>query len=72
MNLFGAYAAMGEAVRGFESLVDEEAVPKVFIATGNVLPFQPSGSGISLGAGKAGLVYLIEAAVKAYGARGYR
>ena len=40
LNLVGAYVAMTEAVKDFEKLGAD--VPKVFIATGNVLPWQPS------------------------------
>jgi NAD(P)-dependent dehydrogenase (short-subunit alcohol dehydrogenase family) len=71
VNLFGAYTAMREAVRGFKTLSDGN-LPNVFIATGNVVPWQPSPFGITLGTGKAALVNLIAASVKAYSAKKYR
>lgn len=39
VNVFGAYAALNEAVKGFKEL--DSSTPKAFISTGNVLPFDP-------------------------------
>lgn len=64
LNAFGAYAALREAVKGFKEL--SVGTPKAFIATGNVLPFRPHPAGVTLGAGKAALVHLVDIAAKAY------
>ena len=64
VNLCGAYTALRESVQGFKDLGNE--IPKVFIATGNVLPFKPTALGITLGAGKAALTHLLDVATKAY------
>jgi len=71
INLFGVYTSLRESVRGFKTLANDN-LPTVFIATGNVLPWQPSGLGLTLGAGKAGVVNLIESVLKAYSATNYR
>ncbi|KAH9216722.1 hypothetical protein DL95DRAFT_424331 [Leptodontidium sp. 2 PMI_412] len=60
----GAYAALREAVKGFKELI--VGTLKSFIATGNVLPFKPHPAGVTLGAGKATLVHLVDIAAKAY------
>ncbi|PVH75405.1 epimerase/hydratase [Cadophora sp. DSE1049] len=64
LNAFGAYVALREAVKGFKEL--SVGTPKAFIATGNVLPFKPHPAGVTLGAGKAALVHLVDIAAKAY------
>lgn len=64
LNAFGAYVALREAVKGFKEL--SVGAPKAFIATGNILPFKPYPAGITLGAGKAALVHLVNIAAKAY------
>ena len=64
LNVVGAYVAIREAVEGFEQLDPE--MPKAFIATGNVLPWQPLASGFTLGSGKAALVHLINVGAEAY------
>lgn len=71
VNLFGAFSSMREAIQGFKSLSDEET-PKAFIATGNIIPFQPRAASISLGAGKAGVVHLIQSSTLGYSKLGYR
>jgi predicted RNA-binding protein with RPS1 domain len=70
LNTFGAYVALREAVKGFMKLSVE--TPKVFIATGNVLPFKPHPAGVTLGAGKAALVHLLDVGAKAYNKRNFR
>jgi hypothetical protein len=70
VNAVGAFVSLQEAVAGFGTL--DEETPKVFIATGNVLPFKPFPGGASLGAGKAALVHLVDASIKAFGSKGYR
>ncbi|KAH7378508.1 hypothetical protein BKA64DRAFT_243849 [Cadophora sp. MPI-SDFR-AT-0126] len=64
LNTFGAYASLREAVKGFKEL--SVGTPKAFIATGNVLPFKPHPAGVTLGAGKAALVHLVDIATKVY------
>jgi hypothetical protein len=70
INAIAAYAALREAVAGFHTL--EASSPKVFIATGNVLPFQAVKQGTTLGTGKAALAHLIEIGTLAYAEKGYR
>jgi NAD(P)-dependent dehydrogenase (short-subunit alcohol dehydrogenase family) len=72
VNIFGVYTALQEAVKGFKTI--GEGLPKVFIDTGNILPFHPVPSFVSLGLGKAGAVHLIQSAseTEAYTAAGYR
>jgi len=70
VNAVGGFAAIQEAVAGFNTLGDD--VPKVFIATGNVLPFNPVPAAGSLGASKAALAHLVEVAILAFGGKGYR
>lgn len=64
VNASGAYAALSEAVKGFKKLDAE--IPKAFIATGNVLPFQPVPLGVTLGTGKAALAHLLHIGAIAY------
>ena len=64
LNLVGAYVAIREAVKGFEKL--DKDVPKAFIATGNVLPWQPHPAGVTLGTGKAALTHLLAIGADAY------
>jgi len=70
LNASGAFAALHEAVKGFKTLGSD--IPKAFIATGNVLPFHPSAFGVSLGAGKAALVHLINIGSTAYRSPNFR
>ena len=71
INLLGVYTSLRETVRGFKNLAND-GLPTVFITTGNVLPWQPSGPGITLGAGKAGVVNLLQSVLMAYSATKYR
>ena len=57
-------------MEGFQQLDPE--MPKVFIVTGNVLPWQPLASGFTLGSGKAALVHLINVGAEAYKSSNYR
>ncbi|OCK73335.1 putative short-chain dehydrogenase [Lepidopterella palustris CBS 459.81] len=70
VNAVGAFAAIQESVAGFKSL--DAATPKVFIATGNILPFNPVPLCVTLGAGKAALAHFIDVGTKAYAEKGYR
>jgi hypothetical protein len=70
VNVIGGYAALRESVAGFKSLPAEAR--KVFIATGNVTPFQPIGMALTLGVGKAALVHAIQIAAKVYQGDGSR
>jgi len=71
VNTIGAYASLRNAVAGFH-LLGSGDTPRVFIATGNVLPFQPWPLGVSLGAGKAALVHLLQVGTLSYNKKGYR
>lgn len=57
VNVVGAYTALSEAVKGFKKL--DTKTPRAFIATGNVLPFNPMALGVTLGTGKSALAHLI-------------
>lgn len=70
LNLVGAYVAIREAVKGFENL--DSNAPKAFIATGNVLPWQPHPAGVTLGSGKAALTHVIAIGADAYKGSNYR
>lgn len=70
VNLTSAYASLHAAVAGWQHLARDE--PKVFIATGNVVPFQPNAVGTTLGSGKAGLAHLIETGQVGYEKEGYK
>jgi NAD(P)-dependent dehydrogenase (short-subunit alcohol dehydrogenase family) len=70
INVTGAYVSMREAVNGFKKLTAE--IPKVFMATGNVLPFYPAPIGFTLGAGKASLTHLINVGVQVYSSQNFR
>lgn len=74
VNVTGAYSALYQATRGFLILKKQagDAVPTVFISTGNVTPFQPSAVATTLGSGKAALAYLIQVGMKAYEKTGLR
>lgn len=78
-NLIGAYVCLHKAVEGgrhLDSLGSEEdglrKVPKVFIANGNVVPWQPVPEAMTLGIGKAALAHLVqgEVSVRNTGKRG--
>ena len=77
VNVSSAYVALRRAVQGFQTVKarspeDKNEVPFVFIATGNVTPFQPSPVAMTLGSGKAALAYLISVGAEAYKAAGFR
>ena len=66
-NLVGAYVCLHEAVRGWKNSDSPgpeadglKKVPKVFIATGNVVPWQPVPEAMTLGSGKAALAHLVQ------------
>jgi NAD(P)-dependent dehydrogenase (short-subunit alcohol dehydrogenase family) len=72
VNITGVYTALTEAVKGFKTVSAD--LPKVFIVTGNILPFSPVPHLFSLGVGKSGAVHLIHSAIAAetYAKAGYR
>lgn len=77
VNASSAYAGLYHATQGFLTLKakskdDSGASPYVYIATGNVTPFQPNPVAVTLGSGKAALAYLISVGALAYNAAGYR
>lgn len=59
VNTIGGYTTIKETVQGFHRL--PPTVPKAFIATGNVLPWNPMPPYYySLGASKAALAHIVE------------
>ena len=73
VNVIGAYVCLCETMSGFTAIDDSgEKVAKVFIATGNVVPFQPIPFAVTLGSGKAALVNLVQVGNVAYAKKGYR
>ncbi|KAG9781161.1 hypothetical protein KCU88_g3541, partial [Aureobasidium melanogenum] len=79
VNASGGYSALHHASRGFLRLKKEKkgsdsipTLPCVFIATGNVTPFQPDPMATTLGSGKAALAYLVQVGMKAYEGKGIR
>ncbi|KAM5355156.1 hypothetical protein ACJ41O_001802 [Fusarium nematophilum] len=73
VNASGAYAALYHTTRGFQKLKEQPSgLPTVFIATGNVTPFQPNPLATTLGSGKAALAHLLAIGEKAYSGAGYR
>jgi hypothetical protein len=73
VNLIGAYTALHETVKGWHATpTSADGGKRVFIATGNVTPFQPSLMAMTLGSGKAALAHLIEIGSKAYAKEGWR
>ncbi|KAK4244964.1 epimerase/ hydratase [Corynascus novoguineensis] len=69
VNVDGAYAALHHATR----LARRHSVsPLVFIATGNVTPFQPHPLAVTLGSGKSALAHLISLGTAAYDAKEFR
>jgi hypothetical protein len=71
VNIIGAYSAMKEAVAGFKTITDP-AVPKVFISTGNIMPFKPVAFGTGFITGKTAQAHLITIGTLSYNDRGYR
>ena len=74
VNVGAAYTCLNETIATFKALNDTtqptRGLPRVFIATGNVVPFDPIPSAFTLGSGKAALVHLIQTGNKAYGPEG--
>jgi len=70
VNAVGSFAALQQFVTLSKEL--DASQPKVFIATGNVLPFRPFPACITLGAGKAALAHFIDVGTKSYGSQGLR
>ena len=71
VNIIGAYSAMKEAVAGFKTITDP-TVPKVFISTGNIMPFKPVPFGTGFVTGKAAQAHLIAVGTLSYNDKGYR
>ncbi|KAJ6442314.1 epimerase/hydratase [Purpureocillium lavendulum] len=61
VNVASGYAALHYATRAWKK-TRQGGAGGVFIATGNVTPFYPNPFATTLGAGKAGLVHLIQIA----------
>ena len=73
VNLTGAYTALHETVNGWHANpTGADGGKRVFIATGNVTPFQPLPMAVTLGSGKAALAHLIEIGSKAYSKEGWK
>lgn len=70
INMNGGYTVLHHTTRGFKQLGDKE--PKVFIATGNVTPFNLHPMATTLAAGKSGLIQLIRVGNEEYKKHGYR
>ena len=65
------YALAQAAVAGFDKL--PSSVPRVFIATGNLLPFiDPIPNFVTLGPQKVSSVHLVKLFNEAYAKKGYR
>lgn len=62
VNIWGPYTALQEATKGWKDLPEDASQPKVFIMTGNILPFAPIPFLLSLGVGKASSAHMIESA----------
>ncbi|KAJ9254617.1 hypothetical protein DTO027B5_8962 [Paecilomyces variotii] len=75
VNYIGAYLSLRRAISGFKTLSETSPSsqnPKVFIATGNQLPFNPIPAAVSLGAGKSALAHIIQVAAQSYVQQNYR
>ncbi|RMJ25981.1 hypothetical protein PHISP_03159 [Aspergillus sp. HF37] len=72
VNALGAYATLRESVEGFRALKRDGVDAGVFVATGNVTPFQPLPMAFTLGTGKAALVHMIQIAFQAHKDHGFR
>jgi NAD(P)-dependent dehydrogenase (short-subunit alcohol dehydrogenase family) len=70
VNAVSLYAAIQEAVAGFETLPKE--LSKTFIYTGNKLNIEPYAMFAMLGTGKAAGAHLIQAAGQKYDGEGYK
>jgi NAD(P)-dependent dehydrogenase (short-subunit alcohol dehydrogenase family) len=62
LNIWGPYQALQEATKGWKTLPEDPAQPKVFIMTGNILPFAPIPVLLSLGIGKTASAHMVESA----------
>jgi len=71
VNAIGAYTALRESIHAFREL-DGNDIPKAFIATGNVTPFNPIPMALTLGSGKASLTHMIDIATKVHGKDNFR
>jgi NAD(P)-dependent dehydrogenase (short-subunit alcohol dehydrogenase family) len=76
INVTAAYACLKETITTFKELNNTtqptRGLPRVFIGTGNVVPFKPIPFAFTLGSGKAALVHLIQNGNLAYGSHGWR
>jgi hypothetical protein len=70
INTLSAYAAVQQAVQGFEQLPDTSS--RTFIYTGNILNVMVMPNLLDLGVGKSATAHIIQAAATAYSDRGYK
>lgn len=70
INTLSAYAAIQEAVQGFEQL--SETASRTFIYTGNALNTTVMPGLLNLGVGKSATAHIVQAAATAYADRGYK
>ncbi|KAF4955911.1 hypothetical protein FSARC_11726 [Fusarium sarcochroum] len=70
VNIFGAYAAAQEAVKGWQEF--PRSSKPTFIFTGNCANVAPFPSIMTLGVGKAGAAAFVEVAATAYKDKGYK
>ncbi|KAL1593714.1 hypothetical protein SLS60_010446 [Paraconiothyrium brasiliense] len=70
VNTTSAYAAVQEAVQGFEQLPHTSS--RTFIYTGNILNTTVMPALLDLGVGKAATAHIIQAAATAYSNRGFK
>ncbi|WZH50271.1 uncharacterized protein QYS62_011515 [Fusarium acuminatum] len=70
VNIFSAYAAAQEAVKGWKELLPSSK--PTFIYTGNCENVAPIPALMALGVGKAGAAAFIEIAAKVYKHKGYK
>ena len=70
VNTTSAYAAVQQAVRGFEQLPDSSS--RTFIYTGNILNITVMPALLDLGVGKSATSHIIQAAATVYSDRGFK
>ncbi|KIW08987.1 hypothetical protein, variant 5 [Verruconis gallopava] len=72
INVFGVYQALQETTKNWKTITDD--IPKVFIITGNILPFKPIPGFESLGVGKSAAAHFIWSSVmnESFRKAGYR
>ncbi|KAJ4245485.1 hypothetical protein NW762_013994 [Fusarium torreyae] len=70
VNIFGAYAAAQEAVKGWQEIPSSSK--PTFIFTGNCANVAPQPVIMTLGVGKAGAAAFMEVAATAYKDKGYK